>query len=236
VGHFPKPVPLRSIYQSIDEAGVGNGWRIYVEDPPFVPNEGYLATALALDYVQKHKERVSPLGSFFTDVGNLPRYSFLVPSLQQGTSQHPGYGPMTGGDHLIALVYNAIRCDDKAWRSTLLVITYDEHGGFYDSIPPSGNVPAPPVVDGDWVPSDNHPFDFRSLGVRVPAVLVSAWLDPRVDATPYEHASIAATLKAQLDLPRFLTVRDENANSFLADQPLLKSPRVDLPSLPLGTA
>jgi phospholipase C len=68
-------------------------------------------------------------------------------------------------------VYNALRANDALWMSTLLVVLYDEHGRFYDHVSPPAAVP----------PDDfQEEYSFDRFGVRVPAVLVSAWVDQGV--------------------------------------------------------
>jgi phospholipase C len=108
-------------------------------------------------------------------------------------------------------VYEWVR-NSPVWNSTLLIITYDEHGGFYDHYPtPLQNVPSP-----DGIPSTNDPFNFTRLGVRVPTLLISPWINKGVvigdpeGPTPYshyEHSSILSTLKQLWNLPNFLTAR-----------------------------
>jgi phospholipase C len=112
------------------------------------------------------------------------------------------------------------------WEKILLVVLYDEHGGFYDHVPPPGRVPNP-----DGKVSLNPPFDFTRLGVRVPAVLISPWVERgRVDLTLYEHASIPATLRSLFNLPHALTARDQAANTFEKNISR-RSPRTDAPTL-----
>jgi hypothetical protein len=109
------------------------------------------------------------------------------------------------------------------------VVLYDEHGGFYDKVSPPTGVPNP-----DGKVSQNPAFDFTRLGVRVPAVLASPWIEKgSVDPTPYEHSSLAATLKALFGLPGFLTARDKAANTF--EKNLSRTtPRADAPvALPM---
>lgn len=73
------------------------------------------------------------------------------------------------------------------WQSTILLITWDEHGGLYDH-------EIPPVVLPDGFTSTSPPFQFDRLGVRVPAVVVSPYIKKgTVDHTVCEHASIPAT-------------------------------------------
>jgi hypothetical protein len=88
---------------------------------------------------------------------------------------------VSGAQRLIADVYNAIRRNERLWESTLLVIVYDEHGGFYDHV-------SPPAA----VPPDEHrdEYSFDRLGVRVPAVLVSPWVGRGVEHTVFDHTSI----------------------------------------------
>lgn len=103
-----------------------------------------------------------------------------------------------------------------------------------NSISPKGKVPPPPAIYGNsWPPGPNPAFNFTKLGVRVPAVLVSAWLDHDVSSTVYEHSSIPASLKILFNLKGpgpdgFLTVRDQTANSPLNHVKFRSTPRKDL--------
>ena len=92
-----------------------------------------------------------------------------------------------------------------------MLVLFDEHGGFFDSVPPPRGVPAP-----DDLVAAQPVFDFTRLGPRVPAVLVSPWVEPGVDATVYDHSSISATLNALFELgpTNFLSRRDAAANAF----------------------
>ena len=101
---------------------------------------------------------------------------------------------------------------------------YDEHGGFFDRVPPPGPVPSP---DGK---KSKHPsFDLTRLGVRVPAILVSPFVEKgQVDSTIYEHSSLPSTIKTLFNLPEGLTARDRAANTF--EKNLSRSaPRSDTP-------
>src|SRR6185295_2441447 len=103
--------------------------------------------------------------------GTLPAYTFLEPDWSStGNSQHPNYD-VAPGEQLIHDVYYAVR-NGKGWNQTLLIVTYDEHGGCYDHVsPPTGAIP-PDHTPGDFG------FDFKRFGVRVPAVLVSPLIAP----------------------------------------------------------
>jgi phospholipase C len=144
-----------------------------------------------------------------------PDYGNILPGTAGdftcGNSQHP-LDDVTRGERLIKDVYEAVRASPH-WDSSLLVITWDEHGGFFDHVAPPRTVPP---GDGVSDPDNNHnSFDFTQLGVRVPAVIVSPHI-PRgtIDHTVYDHASIVKTLGRIFKFAR-LTERDAQANSFL---------------------
>lgn len=141
--------------------------------------------------------------------GTLPPFTFLEPSwASTGNSQHPNYN-VALGEQLIHDVYYTLR-QGPGWAKTLLVITYDEHGGCYDHVPPPSGA----------VPPDNSPgeygFDFTRFGVRVPAVLVSPLIPAgtvfRVPdgTTPLDHTSILKTVQRRWSLPP-LSARDKAA-------------------------
>jgi phospholipase C len=154
---------------------------------------------------------------------------------------HPGDGSPLGGDDLVAKIYNAIRSNPTLWENTVFLITFDEHGGLWDSVMPQQRVVNP---DSPWVGTmpTNPPgtsFDFTRLGVRVPAILVSAWCDASLDSTVYEHASIPATIIEQFGLTGpgpggFLTKRDQAANTFLDKNMTRDTPRTDVVALPVS--
>ena len=107
--------------------------------------------------------------------GLLPSYSFIEPRYfvsrfrdKVPNDQHPPTN-LIHGEKLIADVYNALRAGPN-WTKTLLIITYDEHGGTFDhASPPSATPPGPPYGDG---------FTFNRFGARVPAVLISPLIPP----------------------------------------------------------
>jgi phospholipase C len=158
--------------------------------------------------------------------GTLSSYVFLEPSWESaGNSQHPNYD-VAKGEQLIHDVYYALR-NGPQWNETLLIITYDEHGGCYDHvIPPSGAVP-PDKSIGEFG------FDFTRFGLRVPAVLVSPLIAagtvyPVVGATtPIDHTSILKTVEQRFGLPA-LTARDAAAPG-LGAVLTLKTARTDDP-------
>lgn len=98
-----------------------------------------------------------------------PRYFDLVGA--PANDDHPSHD-VANGQKLVKEVYEAIRAGPQ-WNQTLLVITYDEHGGFYDHVKtPFTDVPSP---DGNTGPAPYF-FKFDRLGVRVPTIMVSPWI------------------------------------------------------------
>jgi phospholipase C len=126
----------------------------------------------------------------------LPDYSFIEPPYvdqEDGTlaaDQHPD-NFVLAGDQFIRNVYEAIRANDDLWRSTMLLIVWDEHGGIFDHVSP------PTLPYGDSFRSGVAAFAFDRLGVRVPAIVVSPYVTPGVSHTLFEHASIPATATQQ---------------------------------------
>ncbi|HUZ54510.1 MAG TPA: alkaline phosphatase family protein [Streptosporangiaceae bacterium] len=154
--------------------------------------------------------------------GTLPAFTFLEPAwAATGNSQHPNYD-VALGERLIHDVYETLRAG-PAWPQTLLVITYDEHGGCYDHVPPPSGAVPPDNAAGEFG------FDFARFGVRVPAVLVSPLIAPgtvfRVPAgsAPLDHTSILKTVQQRWSLPA-LTARDAAAPGF-GDVLTLATPR-----------
>jgi phospholipase C len=238
---------LPSVFHLLKEHNLS--WQIYHEDHTF-------ATELVLETVQAQPSATQAdpgFRQFYADVGsgNLANYVFLTPTLANAQHDGKGVGPLPG-DKLMGEIFRAI-FSSPLWERTLLVITYDEHGGHYDHVPPplsyrndAGQCVTIPNPDSSlwnsatWGSHFSPPeFDFTCLGVRVPALLVSAYTPPGVDATLYEHASIPATLNELWGLGT-LTKRDAGANSFLknvhpfakrSQESLLRSlpPRVEKP-------
>ena len=156
--------------------------------------------------------------------GTLPAYAFLEPDFGSGgNSQHPNYD-VAAGEQLIHDVYYALRTG-PGWNDTLLLITYDEHGGNYDHVaPPSGATP-PDASAGEFG------FDFTRFGVRIPALLISPRIEAgtvfRAKSGTIDHTSVLKTLTLLFGLNP-LTARDKAAPG-LGDVLTLGTPRTDDP-------
>jgi phospholipase C len=141
-----------------------------------------------------------------------------------GNDQHPNYD-VSRGEALIHDVYYALR-NGPGWNKTLLLITYDEHGGNYDHVPPPSNAVRPDNSPGEY---DN--FDFTRFGVRVPALLISPLIAPgtvfRAQSGTIDHTSVLKTIEQRWKVPS-LTARDKAAPG-LGDVLTLSQPRTDDP-------
>lgn len=221
--------PQKTIFESLDEGG--KDWKIYWSDLPATLFHKYTRKLSSL-------ARMQYIDQFYKDAaaGTLPAYSWLEPRYfesfgQLANDQHPDHD-VADGEKLIKQVYEAVRAS-PAWEETLFLITYDEHGGFYDHVPPpTKDVPSP---DGRYCLKPK--FDFTRLGVRVPTIAISPWIPKGLLVTKpkgpdvtseFEHSSLPATVKKLFNLPGFLNHRDAWAGTF--EHILsLASPRIDAP-------
>jgi len=209
----------------------GNPWRVYYDtDGPAIGSVPWVTVIEGVDYPTD----VHPLSELGRDLaGAYPyAYTFIEPNYGDiasgtfagGSSQHPCDG-MGRGEALIKTTYELVR-NSSIWEQSLLVVLYDEHGGFYDSVAPGRAVQ--PDDGSAWDPAINAcGFLFDHYGVRVPAVVVSPWTAAGVDHTVYDHASVPATIEHLFGLAP-LTARDAAANHL---GPLIgeRRPRTDCP-------
>lgn len=222
---------LKTLYQLLDEAGYD--WAFYYED---------MHDADFFEYTRRprFRNRIRHLRHFQMDANTqkLATVSFIIPRMAStrtvmANDQHPSHS-VVWGEALIRTVYEELR-QSASWDKSALLITYDEHGGFYDHKPtPTMGVPNP---DGKNCTFPTN-FGFDRLGVRVPTILVSPWVDHSVVSKPkglqhspfskFEHSSWIATLSRMLGLEKRLTKRTEWAASFdyLFNRP---TPRTDAP-------
>ena len=167
-----------------------------------------------------------------TRQGKLPRYSFVEPSfLINPNDEHPPHDVLLG-ERFLWQVWNAV-ASGAHWESTLLVITYDEHGGCCDHQPPPWGATPPDQRRGE------NGFAFDRYGVRVPAVVVSPWIEEGTvfrspTPRPYDHTSILATLRDWLEIPPALMLPSARvAEAPTLEQVLTRStPRPGIPAIP----
>jgi phospholipase C len=199
----------KTLYDRIN-ADASRSWRSYYHDQDDIVE--------LYPYLKKDAtNHVLFEGDFVSDVAgdNLATYSFITPAFinspQHPTNSMHAPADVRPAEKLVADVYDALRAHPDVWKKTLLIVVFDEHGGYYDHVPPPATV-SPDGIPGRTDQSFLVPFDFKRLGLRVPAILVSPWFKPAVDSTVYSHSTIPGSVIDALQLPGgFLTERDKNA-------------------------
>jgi phospholipase C len=190
------------IFDSLDRAGVS--WKNYAVDlgDTMLWGPAYFATKVALG------GHFFPIADFFADaaLGTLPAFSVITPDGFEASEENPQN--VEAGETFVWSIVTALFAS-PAWSKTALLITYDEHGGYYDHVPPAA-LPAP----GDGIlPRATQLFGdaYTFSGFRVPTILVSPWARAgTVSHTIYDHTSIMAFLERKYGLAA-LTDRDAAA-------------------------
>jgi phospholipase C len=134
--------------------------------------------------------------------GSFPcNYVFIEPSYallndyKRSTSRHP-LDDVRPGEGLIKSTYEAIR-NSAIWKSSVLILTWDEHGGFFDHVSP------PAAIAPDDTDLTGYGFTFERYAPRVPAIVISPWIPKNVvDHRLYDHSSIPASIENCLGLSR----------------------------------
>ena len=248
------PPPNGTIFDRLHAHGIS--WRDYFTDIPY--------TAIIPSIVEKYPGNLATLDDFFDDCakGTLPSVSFVDPEvgavslIGKTLASLPVLGPILGtlgtvggdeeapqdmyyGEAWAHRVVEAV-LRSPAWPRTLLIYTYDEHGGYYDHVPP------PPAIPPDSIPPQLTPGDvpggYDIYGPRVPAVVASPYAKPHaVTDVVHDHTSVLATIEAKWNLPA-LTYRDANAatvmdfldpgNAAFTTPPAIQGPSLTGPSGP----
>lgn len=208
-----------TLWNRLSEYSPETTWSIFWHAdmlPGIIPGSYYKNTFKALNKIPDINGHFAYMDRFheLARNGQLPDYSFIEPqwtiaigidedwslsdlfkkSLHigiQGNDLHPP-GDVRTAENLLANVYTSLIANKEAWEQTLLIITFDEHGGLYDHVPP------PQAVSPDGY--CQHGFRFDRLGVRVPTLFISPKIhkgtvirsdDPN---TPFDHTSVISTL------------------------------------------
>ncbi|MEU4671742.1 alkaline phosphatase family protein [Amycolatopsis sp. NPDC023774] len=246
-GSFPRTNDAETLFDRLDAAGLT--WKVYCDPPSIYSLTGVihaprLAGRFATNFCSTRQFFQD------AEKGQLPTYSFVEPQIigWNHNDMHPPFGgvvaalgkqlgatdaaslhfdppsSLIGGEDLLARIYNAIRNSSSANGSnhlnTTLLVTFDEHGGSYDHVPP------PPAVPPDRARAHGQMgFGFDRAGVRVPTLAISAWIPQRtVVNDEFRATSLLATMRRHFNLGRPLSARDAGARSF-ADIFTLTSPR-----------
>ncbi|MET0828900.1 MAG: alkaline phosphatase family protein [Microbacterium sp.] len=218
--NFPSINTAETIFERLEAHG--RTWKVYVDPPAIAPFTGLIHAARLKHRFATHFVTTD---QFYADAanGDLPTYSFIEPNLLHShNDMHPPINALMpglefdapssllGGEALLARIYEAIRSSSSEsgsnWWNTLFMIVFDEHGGTYDHVPPPAATPPDPSVAGQYG------FAFDRLGVRLPAIAVSAWVDDKtVINDVHHHTSVIRTLRERWDLGDPLTQRDADA-------------------------
>ncbi|HEX4267436.1 MAG TPA: alkaline phosphatase family protein [Steroidobacteraceae bacterium] len=159
-------------------------WRVYFGDVP-------MSLLLVHQWDPENAARHLHMTDFYKDAAgdanDFPAFALIEPSyLSPGANDaHPPHD-IVDADVLVARVYNAIRSNEELWASSLLVVLFDEHGGFYDPV-------QPPAA----IPPDHHveEYTFTQYGVRVPAILVSPFAANGFYSEVLDHTSLLKYLQ-----------------------------------------
>lgn len=212
-GHFLR-YDQDTIFDRLSDQNLS--WRVYFGDVP-------QSLVLRHQLRPRNARHYRLMSRFFEDARSerrFPAYAFIEPNYFKGeqNDDHPPHSAVRA-QRLLARVYNALRANSDLWKSTLLVVLYDEHGGFYDHV-------SPPAA----VPPDTHTdeYSFDRLGVRVPALLISPWIDNSFDRTTFDHTSLLRYLIDKWGLEP-LTERVSAANSLASLIGTTGRPRDDTP-------
>ena len=173
-----------------------------------------------------------PFDQFFTDAaaGTLPSFSFLDENFDTQSQENPQN--IVVGEAMLAQVVQALG-NGPDWARSLLVVTYDEHGGYYDHVPPPVAL-APDSLAPVVVPGESTYDGFERYGFRVPGLIVSPYSRrEHVSHTVFDHTSILALVERKWNLPA-MTYRDANANDLtdLIDLHAMARRRPIFPALP----
>ena len=229
-------LPQLSIFEQLDKAG--HSWKVYYDDEsPISAIIKYVD-----DHWDKVLDggNVWPFesdpdifdGDFFDDVkkNKLPTFSLIEPryqmisalGLRAPNSNHPGDSMAVGhsdipinvscGEQMLAKVFNALVANPTLFASTLLIVTYDEHGGLFDHV-------TPPLAKSPFPQGTVKGFDYSVYGVRVPALFINPYVRPGVfrspnETPPFDHTSLLATLRDQFKLSPSLSPRVDIAPTF----------------------
>jgi phospholipase C len=206
----------------------GISWRNYYTDLPGV--------AVILKNATTYAKNLSPIDQFYKDAaaGTLPAVSFVDERFNdtptQPSESEENDGDIAYGENFVSRVVNAM-FHSPNWKNTLLVYTYDEHGGYYDHVPPPRAIKPDNIPPGADATGITGAYD--RYGFRVPTVVVSPFAKrDYVSSQVHDHTSILKLIETKWNLGA-LTYRDANASNLLDCVDLAAPPAfADPPTLP----
>ncbi|MFI5367178.1 MAG: alkaline phosphatase family protein [Candidatus Binatia bacterium] len=216
------PPPNGNIFERLDALGIA--WRNYYSDVPSV----FILTK----YAQQNFDKLLPIAQFFKDAaaGTLPAVAVVDPLFNGGGSEE-NPDDIRVGEQFASQVINAVM-SGPGWAKTLLVWLYDEHGGYYDHVPPPRAI-APDDIPPKLAPGD-EPGGYDRYGFRVPAVIVSPYARRNyISPVMRDHTAILKIIERKWNIGA-LTFRDANADDLLDCLDFTNPPAfLDPPTLPV---
>ena len=207
---FPesRQVAADTIFDLCQKAGIS--WRIYVK--------GDFTYYSWFQGYNRHKDdgHIVPAEQFFPDAasGKLPQVAMIESGPETGLDEHPTHN-IGDGARFTARFFNALM-NSPVWAESMMILTYDEAGGFYDHVPPP-NAPKPDAIEPILMSGsagNDVAGAFDRYGFRVPLVIASPWVKPNyVSHQVTDHTSILKLIEARFGLPS-LTKRDAAAHAF----------------------
>lgn len=214
-------LPQTSIFEQLSEKGIS--WINYENstksNPSFLPDALFYRWTARSD---TGRSNIRPIEQFYRDAeaGTLPAFTWINPECCNYMSMHPP-SPINMGENFVKGIYEAIRGSPQ-WNETLFILTFDEHGGFADHVPPPSDVPPGDSLTYTETAPDGDPyvFHFNRLGIRVPTMLISPWVEkglvqnkPADGLADFTHTSILKFLSELWGL-KTLTPRVDWSPSF----------------------
>src|ERR1700688_224945 len=222
--------PNGTIFDRLNAHGIS--WKSYASN---------ISTLYIIASVPKtNPAHMTTINQFYADAaaGTLPAVSYVDSNILTGDEEGPQ--DIQLGEAFVSSVVQAV-INGPAWPKTMLVWTYDEHGGYYDHVRPPPAIAPDSVAPRITIPPD-QPGGYDRYGFRVPTVVVSPYGRPDfVSHTVYDHTSILKTIERKWNLPA-MTYRDANAHDLfdcldLTGRPrLLAAPHLAAPANATGTS
>ena len=224
------PPPNGTIFDRLDAHGIT--WRNYYTDLPSV--------AIIPAVLKTDKGNIAKSTQFLTDAaaGTLPSFSIVDPNFGHQSEEDPQ--DIRQGERFAAAVINAVM-QGPAWGKTLLIWTYDEHGGYYDHVAPPAAIKPDNIAPKIHVPPESS-GRVRPVRVPRPAVIVSPYAKRNyVSHVVHDHTSILKLVETTWNLPA-MTYRDANADNLLdsvdfrSSPTFLVPPTLPAPALPASVS
>lgn len=191
----------RTIYDQLSEAGIS--WKYYYSDLPFL--------VLWDGFVERYADRIVPIDEYISDAarGTLPALAMVDPGFLTNDDHPPHHVRL--GQIFLSQIYHSLATSPQ-WDESMFIVTYDEHGGFYDHVPP-------PQMD-----DDRGDEGFAQLGFRVPGVIAGPWVRRgSVIDEVFDHASLARWLQYRYGIDPLNTRASVTGNPAVA----LDLPRIN---------